>query len=66
MAITKRKSQIEQDITALELVEPIQAIANVAHVQDVPPNGGYGWVCTGKWTARVAKRPSYMDQAVAS
>jgi hypothetical protein len=27
--------------------EPPQEMFNVAEQEDVPPNGGYGWVCVG-------------------
>jgi len=30
---------------ALELAEPSQGVVNVAVREDVPPDGGYGWIC---------------------
>jgi len=30
---------------ALQLTEPGQVIVNIVSREDVPPNGGYGWIC---------------------
>lgn len=36
----------QNPITDIELVEPSPVVVNAVNIQDVPPNGGYGWVCT--------------------
>lgn len=43
----QRSASCDGPTRALELSEPGQGAANIALRQDVPPNGGYGWVCTG-------------------
>jgi len=35
----------DQAGTALELAEPSQGAVNVVVREDIPPDGGYGWIC---------------------
>lgn len=37
--------QHNRDESDVELTLPTNLI-NLTHVQDIPPDGGYGWVCT--------------------
>lgn len=34
-----------KEVTTLELTEPGQQAVNVVSREDVPPDGGYGWIC---------------------
>jgi len=45
--ITSHASQAatETEPSALQLAEPGQEVVNVVSREDVPPNGGYGWIC---------------------
>lgn len=36
----------QSTLSTIEFAESYQAELNVVEVEDVPPNGGYGWVCT--------------------
>lgn len=37
---------IADDAPAIQLVEPVPDTAYVVAGSDLPPDGGYGWVCT--------------------
>lgn len=45
--IASHASQAATEIepSALQLAEPGQEVVNVVAREDVPPNGGYGWIC---------------------
>jgi len=39
-------SDVDARTTVLEMTEPPAGLTNVAMREDMPPDGGYGWVCT--------------------
>lgn len=61
----------DNEPSALQLAEPGQAVVNVVSREDIPPNGGYGWICAAcvffinahTWGINSVRRHVKLDQA---